>query len=194
MDDDTITTFRDYLAERADRPFGDVEWISGRVMQPFSIASQQAASNLLGKAFQALNDGNLDRARAMVGRAVRLPYDEHERAAPAAMAVHMELFSVVTDALESADHDDPRWLDAALEALATADERARFDLRDVLSAIDQDFSLTKGEHSRIRAALAPIPDRARLMDLELTPTELGDHVMSILTARRDYQAAFAHTR
>ena len=184
-----LRSLGDYLAERADRPFGDVESLSGRTLQPFSIAGQKAATNLLDKARRALNDGDLERAKGFVDRAVRLPYDEHEQAAPVAIAVHMELFCLVTDTLEQAEADDSRWLDAAVDVLAIADESARFDMRDVLAAIDQDYSLNSPERSRIRQAVAPIPDRAELRDLDLSTTALGDQVMSILVACRDYRAA-----
>lgn len=189
MDQDVLRSLEDFLARRADRPFGDVESLSGRVLQPFSIAGQQSAANLLGKAHRALNDGDRDRARAFVDRAARLPYDEHEQAAPVAIAAHMELFCLVTDTLEQAEADESHWLDAAVDVLATADEPARCDMRDVLAAIDQDYSLNAPERSRIHSAVAPIPDRPALRDLDLSPTELGDHVVSILAACREYRAA-----
>ena len=176
----------DYVSERADRPFGDVEARSGRLLQSFSFAGQQAAENLLVKARRALDDHDRDRARALVERAVELPFDEHEGAAPAALAVHMDLFCAVTDALEQAAEDDIRWLDAALTVLTGADQRAACDLRDVLVAIDHDYRLSRLEHRRIRAAIAAVPDRAELRDLALTTVELRDHVLAILEARRAY--------
>lgn len=42
-------------AELADRPFGDTEGVSGRALQPFSRAGQEAAENLLGKALRAIH-------------------------------------------------------------------------------------------------------------------------------------------
>jgi hypothetical protein len=179
----------DYLSGRANRPFGDVESVSGRTLQPFSFAGQRAAENLLAKARRALDDNDVDRASALVDRAIRLPFDEHEGAAPAALAVHMDLFCAVTDALERAEADDSRWLDAALDVLGGADGTAACDLRDVLVAIDHDYSLSPPEHARIRAAIASIPDRAELRDLDVTASELCEHVMSILDARRAYGRA-----
>ena len=82
---DLLQSFEDYLAQRADRPFGDVEAISGRTLQRFSVASQQAAENLLSKARRALDDADTNRANRLVDRAVQLPFDEHEGAAPAAL-------------------------------------------------------------------------------------------------------------
>lgn len=186
MDDDGRRSFLDRVGGRANRPFGEVEFLSGRTLQRFSFAGQEAAENLLVKARRALDAHELDRARAFADRAARLPFDEHEGASPAALAVHMELFSAVTDALEQAEPHDSRWLDAALAVLSHADEPAACDLRDVLVAIDHDWALSPPEHQRILAATAPIPDRAELRDLDLTTSQLREHVMSILDARRDY--------
>src|SRR5688572_29610945 len=75
VDADRLDELDRYFAERANAPFGDLELASGRTLQPFSIAGQQAASNLLVKASRALDDSDTERARAYVDRAVRLPYD-----------------------------------------------------------------------------------------------------------------------
>lgn len=190
MDEDRgWQALRDYLRERANRPFGDVESISGRTLQPFSLAGQEAAGNLLRKARRALDQQDPDRAAALVDRAVRLPFDEHEGAAPVALAVHMELFCAIVDALEQAAVGDHRWLDAALVVLDGAEEPAACDLRDVLVAIDHDYSLGPTEHRRIRAAIASIPGRAELRDLQLSDGELREQAMSILNACRHYKTA-----
>ncbi|MDN5789989.1 MAG: hypothetical protein L0H25_03870 [Micrococcales bacterium] len=189
MDHELSQLLESHFAERANRAFGDVEAISGRALQPFSFAGEQRATNLLDKAIRALDDGDTDRASALVRRAAHLPFDDHEQAAPAAIAAHMELFCLITDTVEEADVDDSRWLEAAAEVLENADESARYDMRDVLTSIDHDYSLTTKEHSRVRAVVAGIPDRAELKDLTLSPAELADQVMSILAACRAYRAA-----
>jgi hypothetical protein len=189
MDLATLTTLGEYFTERADRPFGDVESISGRTLQPFSIAGQQAAANLLAKARQALNEHHPDRARAFVDRAVRLPYDEHEQAAPVAIAAHMELFCLLIDTMEQSAIGDSRWLDAAIAVLANADQAARCEMRDVLAAIDQDYSLTSPERARIHSAIRSVPARPELRDLTLNSTELSAHVLSILAACGSYRTA-----
>lgn len=147
----------EHLDRRADRPFGDLQARSGRTLQAFSFAGQQAAENLLVKAGRALDAHDVDRARSLVDRAVRLPFDEHEGAAPATLAVHLDLFCVITDAAEQADQDDVRWLDAALEVLNTAEQPAVFDLRDVLAAIDHDYTLSPSN----TAASAPRSHRSQ---------------------------------
>jgi hypothetical protein len=182
-----------YFAARADAPFGDLELASGRTLQPFSIAGQRAASNLLIKASRALDSGEPERARAYVERAVRLPYDRHEQSHPAAMEAHMALFCLVTDAVEVADEDDDRWLDAALAVLAAADEAGRCTMRDVLVAIDHDYNLSRTERSALRSANAAIPDRPELRDLDLPPTELCDCVLSVLAVCMAYRDALAAT-
>lgn len=158
-------------------------------MQRVSVAAQQGAENLLTKARRALDNDDLDRADTLVDRAVRLPFDEHEHAWPAALAVHMDLFCAITDALESAADDDSRWLTAALTCLGQVDRRATCDLRDVLLAIDHDYQISEAEHRQINSAIAPVPARAELRDLDLTPPQLREHVMAILDTRRAYDQA-----
>lgn len=194
MDQAALRSFGEHVAERAGGPFGDVDMVSGRTLQTFSIAGERAAANLLRKARRALTARDLDRARTFVDRAAQLPYDEHEQVAPAAVGAHMELFCLVADALEQSETDDSRWLDAAVRVLASADEQARYDLRDVLAAIDQDYSLTRPEHSRIQSAIASVPDRAELTDLALSPSELAEHVVAILAACDDYSTALREVR
>jgi len=166
-----------------------MERVSGKTMQRFSIAGLQAASNLLHKASRALSTGDQERARALVDRAVRMPFDRHEGAHPAAFEVHMELFSLVVDELEDSSEDDFRWLEAAVEVLSTADEAGRYEVRDVLVAIDNDYSLSPRERATIRSAIAPVAARSELRDLQLGPAELRDHVLSILAACHRYRAA-----
>jgi hypothetical protein len=193
MDADPLGDLDRYLAKHADAPFGDVELVSDRTLQPFSIAGQQAASNLLTKASRALDDNDIERARSYVARAVRLPYDGHERCHPAAMEAHMALFCLVTDALEDSEEGDSRWLDTALAVLPVADEAGRCVMRDVLVAVDHDYFLTRAERTSLRSATAAVPDRPELWDLDLPPDELGDSVVSVLVVCRDYRDAHAAT-
>jgi hypothetical protein len=175
------------MSDLVDRPFGALEVMSGQTMQARSFAAQQAAENLLAKARHALDNDDPDRARRFADRAARLPFDEHEVVAPAALAVHMELFCAVADAVEEAEPDDSRWLEAALVVLSGADQAAACDLRDVLVAINADFALRSREHARIRDAIAAVPDRAELRDLDLSAPQLCDQVLSVLDALRAYE-------
>ncbi len=179
-----------YFAERANAPFGDVDLVSGRTLQPFSIAGREAASNLLRKALRALDD-DPGRARTYVDRAVRLPYDRHEETNPAAMEAHMALFNLVIDVLEDSDETESLWLEAAFAVLATADDAGRCDMRDVLAAIDQDYDLSRVERAALRSAIAAVRERPELLDLDIPPDELGDCVMSVLRACKSYEAALS---
>lgn len=140
-EDDIRGRLVDHLRERAARPFGDVEAVSGRALQPFSLAGRRAAENLLTKARRALDKHDEASAATFIDRAVQLPFDEHEQMAPAAFAVHMNLFRAVIDAAEQAGPTDSLWLDAAIQVLNRAAAPAACDLRDVLVAIDQDYGL-----------------------------------------------------
>ena len=103
----------------------------------------------------------------------------------------MVLFCLVADALEESDADDSQWLDAAIAALAGADEAGRCTMRDVLAAIDHDYHLSRTERSSLRSATAGVPDRPELRDLDLPASELGDCVVSVLAVCLSYRAALA---
>jgi hypothetical protein len=171
---------KEHLRKAAEKPFGDVESISGQVLSPFSRASLQAARNLLAKACRSIEQGEPGRAKAFVDRAVGLPFDEHERAAPAALAAAFGLYDVITDAVEAAEPESSRWLDAAL-AVLHEDGSAGFDLRDTLAEIEKVYVLSRDERSRIRSAIADIPDRDALYDLDLSPAELSSEVMRVVS-------------
>ena len=173
------------------RTFGDLELASRRVLQQLSFAGQEAAGNLLDKAAKALALGDMERAQTLAWRAAGLPRDRHEDAAPAAMAVHMRLFDLVTDDVEASDEaSDHRWLEAAIEALGRADEDGRSDLRDVLDTIDQDYTVNARVRARIRAAIAGVPLRPELIERELTQDELASTILSVLAVCADYRNSF----
>jgi hypothetical protein len=189
MPSDLRQLFDEYLAKENNRGFGDIALRANAAVSPFSSASMEAAGNLLAKARKALREGDRDRATRYVDRAVALPYDEVEEAAPAALEAHMALFMAITDELEDADADDQTWLDAALVVLDAAPEAARFDLRNCLVSIDQDYRLSRREHRRIQKALAPVPSTPELYELDLRPDELKPAIMQILETVIAYQAA-----
>ncbi len=179
-----------YLREQADRPLGDAQLASGRTLAPFSHALGLGAENLLVKAIDALAAQDEDRATALVRRAVGLPFDEHEEVAPAAMAAHHLLFNLVTDVMEDSPDDDERWLDAALAVIDGPDRFARLDMRDVLTAIAQDYDLTRSERRRLRGGIRDVEAAPELVDLlDLTQEELAERVMAILGACRSYADA-----
>jgi hypothetical protein len=189
MTRDVRERFAELMAARADTPFGDVESVSDRTLQPFSIAGHRSARNLLEKALRAQGVGDDQRARMLVERAARLPYDRHEETYPAASEAQMVLFNLVTDELEGAPEGYTRWLDAAVEVLASADEVGRCTLREVLVSVDHDFDLTRQERAILRAAIAPVPARPDLRDLRPEPSELAEIMLSVLDACLRYRNA-----
>lgn len=183
----------DFLRTRAEHPFGDVQYVSGRTRAPFSRALLTAADTLLAKADRALTNGDPDRARHFIDRAAALDYDEHERTAPAAFAARMMLFTAVTDVLERSHEGDSRWLDAGVDTLSSTDGWGQSEMRHTLLAIRQDYLIEPGERDTIGIAAAQIPERVELRDGTLQPRELAMAVTSVLQSLQSYRAALMAT-
>lgn len=178
------------LREAADRPLGDIQLGSNWELSRSSRAMWSGAENLLIKASRALRAGDGDRAAALVNRAVSLPFDDLEGAAPAAIAAHMLLFSSVTDALEESSAADQRWLDSAIDVLDLPDsaDPARSEMRHVLAEVDNDYDLPPEERRRLRRATEDVPKGPEPADmLDLTADELADWVHAILRAWNHYE-------
>lgn len=62
-------------------------------------------------------------------------------------------------------------------------------MRDVLAAVARDYELHRQESASLRAAVADVPVRPELRDLRMDPQEMGECVMSVLAACRDFRAA-----
>lgn len=178
-----------YFRERADRPFGDAELVSGQTLAPFSRAGLSAADNLLAKADRAMSAGDLQRAGDLIDRAAALTYDRHEQTAPAAYAASMMLFNAVSDALEDSPEGDSRWLDAALEALSATDGWGQSEMRRTLLVVRQDYVIEPSEKRTIAGAAAEVPDRPELADRTLAAHELFAAVTSVLQTLQAYRAS-----
>jgi hypothetical protein len=176
---------------RAGLPFGDVELVSERTLAPFSEASRAAADNLLRKAADALARGDRERTERFVQRAVALPYDRREQGAPAAMAAAMVLYDAVTEALETSDSGDSRWLDAALAVLDSAAGWGRSEMQHVLVVIGREYGIGRPERARITQALDGLPERADLWRADLPPAALAEAVTEVLATAHAYDAARA---
>ncbi|MGH3366207.1 MAG: hypothetical protein ACRDOY_03295 [Nocardioidaceae bacterium] len=178
-----------YFQEQADRPFGNVELMSGRALAPFSSAGLTAADNVMAKADRALAGGDLERAGHFIDRAAALNYDEHEKTAPAAFAASMMLFRAVTDALQRSREGDSRWLEAAVQALSSAGGWGQSEMRHLLLVVCQDYGVEPGERRTIEDAVFEVPERADLCDVMLSPAELAEAVTSVLQILQTYRAA-----
>ncbi len=176
-ENDLFDRFRRHMEQEANRGLGDIPLRATAALAPFSRAEMAAATNLLDKALRALDDGDEARARRFVDRAVALPYDEHEQVHPAAMTAHQLLFEAVTDAI---DDGGDEWLDAVIDTLASAPEEARYCLRDVLTAVLQDYELSAGDQRRLRRLIRDVPERAELQDLDLPPEQMATAVLDVL--------------
>lgn len=188
-DDEVEERFARYLAAESNRGFGDIPLRAEAAVSPFSRANMDAASNLLEKARRAVREGNDERARQMVERAVALPYDEVEKAHPAAWQAHMAMFMAVTDAAEEDDGED--WLDAVVDTFTAAGEEARLTLRDCVVDMLQDYELSGYDRRRLRGAVAEVPAQAGLDERNLAPTELSAAILDILAGVVLYENSYA---
>lgn len=178
---------RHHFALPADGAFGASNWNPTGALAPFSRASWAGASNLLDKAVRSLAQGDRDRCISLVDRAARLPFDDHEQAAPAALAGHMLLFSAITDVLEHSGEDDSTWADAVAAVAATSPVEVQQELRHVLAAIVQDYHLGKQEAKVLRATINRLPEGVELRNRgTMEPTELGAVVVQLVEATVAY--------
>lgn len=140
---------------RADHPspLSTARFVSNRTLEPVSDALLDGARNLLEKAYRDLERGDLERAAALVDRAVALPFDDHEQAYPALLAGFGLLFGAVVEALEDCDDDDHTWLDAATAVIDGLGPDAVV-LGAVLLTVLHDFDVTPAESRRIVRAVS----------------------------------------
>ena len=186
-ENEDIDRLRRHLEQEANRGLGDIPLRATAALAPFSRAQMDAATNLLDKALNALGDGDDARARRFVERAVALPWDEHEKVHPAAMTAHQQLFEAVTDALEDGGEE---WLDAVTDTFASAPEEARYTLRDVCTAVLQDYELTDADQRRVRRLIRDVPERAELPDLDLPPDQMASAVLEVLEGVLHFEDAY----
>ncbi len=174
-----MTDFVDRLTDGKDRPL-DAGVIAGnRGLQEVSRGLGEAADNLLRKALRAIEAGDEERARRLVDRACRLPWDEHEECYPAPWSAQMMLYTSVGDALEEAGEGESDWLDAALEILPELSEVGREHLATTLFGFvrqDAVFHLAPAEQKRIRAATGIRP-----IDLDDLPEETPHEELVAMT-------------
>jgi hypothetical protein len=186
-EDDVAERIQQSLAKEADRGLGDIPMRATAALSPFSWSQMEAAQNLLDKALRALDEGDEPRARRFVERAVALPFDEHEQVHPGPMTAHQQLFEAVTDAF---DNGGDEWLSAAIDTFASAPEEARYCLRDVLTAVLQDYDLSDGDRRRLRGLIRDVPERDELAKLDLKPEEMATAVLEVLQAAIRYVDAY----
>lgn len=177
-EDEPHDPFQDFLARASDRGLGDIELRKHSALSSFARANEEAASNLLQKALDALDAGDDAKARRMVQRAVALPYDEGERGQPAALVAEQSMFEALVDALEEDPGQD--WLDAAVATLGHASTEGRFAMRDALTAMLHDYEIPGRERRHLLRAMARVPERDELHTLDLTPEQLTAAVLEVL--------------
>jgi hypothetical protein len=161
------------------RPLDDAQRVSNHVNSAFSSASMAAADNLLDKAVRRLEAGADDKARVLVERAVRLPFDEYEEMQPAVWSAHMMLFTSISDDLEDSEPGDQGWLDRAEALIGPGAPVTEAEVRNCLRSFLGDiFQLSPAERTRLKALTRGIPfDQDPLAGV---PTDEQSQVSAIL--------------
>jgi hypothetical protein len=165
------------------RPLDDLARASNLLESDRSMALSAAADNLMAKALQRLEAGEVERARALVDRALSLPDDDREGMVPALLAGTMLLFTAISDDLESAPGDDEAWLDRA-ETLIGRRPREASEIRSHLRALLNDaYELTPSEGRRLRALTRGVPlDVAPLAEVPADIAARATAIVGILEA------------
>ncbi len=147
-------------------------------MQVQSLSLQEAAGNLLEKAYAALRHGDEERWHGYARKAAALPWDEHEDVHPATMEVHMVLYSEMSDAVENGADD--AWLTAAGESLDVLDDAAADALRAALSSIEREYRLPQHEVRRVHDLIAGRAADDDDMRFGLTAASSVDDVVAVI--------------
>ncbi|MFT3860808.1 hypothetical protein [Micropruina sp.] len=138
----------------------------------------EMADNALRKARRVLADDPA-RAQHYVDLALRLPYDEFEKQASAGVEAHLMLYSLVTDAAEESDQNDPAWLDAAIDAMRVSERAGQAETRVVLEIVDDDFQLPSAEQRKPRRAVSEVEPTLTLHDADFPIESMSDRIMAV---------------
>ena len=160
---------------------------SNLALAEVSHGQQDAANTLLEKAAAALDDGDRDRATALVQRAKALGHDDHEGVEVCSMAAHMALFTLVSDVAE--DGEPCVWLEAAEEVLPTLPSTARTELLDSLVIAGSESIELEPAEARLLRRLVSGAERGTSV-FEGRVFEV-DEVLDLLTAINVYDDAVA---
>lgn len=132
------------------RALGDVHRASSVRQEEQSLTLQEAAGNLLEKAYRAELAGDTERAHTYVHRAAALPWDEHKETCPAVWEVHQILFDEVVAEMQDVDKGDGAWLVPVGEVIDALDDEAAQELRQILRVIGHDYQVSRQEQATIR--------------------------------------------
>lgn len=182
-------TWNTYPDDPDPGPLEHVARAGRRVDQRQSFALADAANNLLDKAATALAAGDEERARGYVARALRLPFDTHERLAPGLRYAGHRLFSALTDAAEGSDEDDQAWIDAAEALLPTVRGHVHAALVNLLGVIAHDADFLGVTETEARRLSRQVPNFTvtDLPEDEVPEGEREDYVLGLLRLTLDYE-------
>lgn len=142
-------------------------------LSELSLASRDAAENLLNKAIDRIELGDVERAERFISRAAAIPFDEHEEIWPGPMMADQMLHELLCDFVEDwadaqaypEDYESVQWLHEHLaDIVDDLDAREGAALRDMVETMAADAGVLRIDPLEVRGLLAVVknlPDSDR---------------------------------
>lgn len=163
MTDEGVDAFTAEMARRS--PYGIHPDAKTSALSELSLAARDAAENLLNKAIDRLELGDVERAERFISRAAAIPFDEHERIWPGPMMADQMLHGLLCDFVEDwADaqaypevYESVQWLHEHLAGIVDdLDAREGAALRDMVETMAGDAGVLRIGPLEVRGLLAVV--------------------------------------
>lgn len=171
MADEGMDAFEVEMSRR--NPYGIHPDAKTGALSELSLAARDAAENLLNKAIDRLELGDVERAERFISRAAAIPFDEHELIWPGPMMADQMLHGLLCDFVEDwadaqahpEDYESVQWLHEHLAGIVDdLDAREGAALRDVVETMAGDAGVLRIDPLEVRGLLAVVknlPDSDR---------------------------------
>lgn len=163
MANEGVDAFEAEMSRR--NPYGIHPDAKTGALSELSLAARDAAENLLNKAIDRLELGDVERAERFISRAAAIPFDEHERIWPGPMMADQMLHGLLCDFVEDwadaqaypEDYESVEWLHEHLAGIVDdLDARDGAALRDVVETIAGDAGVLRIDPLEVRGLLAVV--------------------------------------
>lgn len=170
MADDRVDALTAEMARR--NPYGTHPDAKSGALSELSQAARDAAENLLNKAIDKLEIGDVEGAERFLSRAAAIPFDEHEKIWPGPMMADQMLHGLLCDFVEDwadaqaypEDYESVEWLHEYIaDIVDDLDAREGAALRDMVETMAADAWVLRIDPLEVRGLLAAtknLPDPA----------------------------------